>query len=185
MKIVLLISVISVISFVSCTQDSVPICLPYLLQSFFVRFETSDYGVQAWNFVTNMAAKYTISKNIRRVYNLTEHVAYDIDLKTGSCEKVPMKQSEVIARCLPSSARQYSPNDSFVGYGQSSLPMQAFEVDLAEGGLARVAFTVSEPAFILASQLTGFSSERIESYFYFDSSMTASPDFFVLPPSCP
>ncbi|KAK6993760.1 Ovipostatin 1 [Biomphalaria glabrata] len=185
MKIVTFISVISVISLVVCTQDSVPICLPYLLQSLFVRFETSDYGVQAWNFETNMAAKHTISKNIRTVYNLTERIEYNIDLSTGSCEKFPMKPSEVIARCLPSSARQYSPNDSFVGYGQYSLPMQAFEVDLPEGGLARVAFTVSEPAFILASQLTGFSSERIESYFYFDSAMTADPVLFVLPPSCP
>uniref|UniRef100_A0A2C9KJ28 Uncharacterized protein n=1 Tax=Biomphalaria glabrata TaxID=6526 RepID=A0A2C9KJ28_BIOGL len=185
MKIVTFIFVISAISLAACTQDSVPICLPYLLQSLFVRFETSDYGVQAWNFETNMVAKHTISKNIRTVYNLTERVEYNIDLSTGSCEKFPMKPSEVIARCLPSSARQYSPNDSFVGYGQYSLPMQAFEVDLPEGGLARVAFTVSEPAFILASQLTGFSSERIESYFYFDSAMTADPVLFVLPPSCP
>ncbi|KAH9488204.1 hypothetical protein Btru_064296 [Bulinus truncatus] len=177
--------VMTIVILVASGQHSdVPICLPYQLLSFFVRFETSDQGLLGLDFLSDRAVKYTISQNSRTVYNLTQRVAYDIQVNTGHCAKRAMAPSEVINRCLPASARQYSPNNSYVGFDRYSLGMQAYEVDLPEGGLARVALTVSEPSFILASQLTGFSSKEIESYFYFNSYMSVEPDLFVVPASC-
>ncbi|XP_059179490.1 uncharacterized protein LOC131958450 isoform X2 [Physella acuta] len=146
--------------------------------------KVQDFGVTGLDFSRRLVAQLWQSRNFKIVYNLTERVGYNIQIPNDNCIKFKMNDSQVYEQCLPKDARLFSPNNSYIGYGLTSLDMDVWEVDLPGGDLTRVAFTTSSPAVPVMSQLFEAGKET-QSFLYFNSAESVDPVLFDIPPSCP
>jgi hypothetical protein len=142
--------------------DPTKACLPDVLQLNVRSLYTNATGVFAYNFPAKMIA-VRLNDGLHAVFNLTDNkVAVTQDFGKDSCLKYSTNGQEtyrfgILSQCLPAGAKLLTPANTHLGLSPASLDIQAYELDTAGFGVARVAVTKSSPAVpvILQSIATG------------------------------